>query len=123
MQPANAQQTTDQPTDQSALVLMQAHLDSLPKQVNHLQEQPPAESNEANRENRRIIAGLAQRVSELEPVREAFPAPPGGPVSHCEYGSDGVVVRRRSPRSQSSAALGGAGSSRCKERVHDDLSP
>jgi hypothetical protein len=68
------QLTTRQPTDQAALTLMQAHLDSLQKQVDHLQEQL-AESHEANRENRRIIAGLVQRVPELEPAREASPGP------------------------------------------------
>ena len=35
------------------------------------------EEKEANRENRRIIAGLVQRVPELEPVRESPESPEG----------------------------------------------
>ena len=50
--------------------LMQAHLDSLKEQLAYLREQLHQE-REANRENRRIIAGLVQRVPELEPVTES----------------------------------------------------
>jgi DNA-binding transcriptional MerR regulator len=50
--------------------LMQAHLDSLKEQLAYLREQLNQE-REANRENRRIIAGLVQRVPELEPVAES----------------------------------------------------
>ena len=49
---------------------MQAHLDSLKEQLAYLREQLNQE-REANRENRRIIAGLVQRVPELEPVSES----------------------------------------------------
>jgi hypothetical protein len=49
---------------------MQAHLDSLKEQLAYLREQLHQE-REANRENRRIIAGLVQRVPELEPVTES----------------------------------------------------
>ena len=35
-------------------------------------------------EMRRIVAGLVQRVPELEPAREASPEPPGEPVSHSD---------------------------------------
>ena len=56
---------TDQTTDQSALALMQAHLDSLGEQLTYIRDQLDQE-REANRENRRIIAGLVQRVPELE---------------------------------------------------------
>jgi hypothetical protein len=73
-QPTNAQPSTGQPTDQSAQAMMQAHLDSLQDQITHLRRQLE-EANEANRENRRIIAGLVQRVPELEPVQDAYSEP------------------------------------------------
>ncbi len=60
---------TDQTTDQSALALMQAHLDSLGEQLTYIRDQLDQE-REANRENRRIIAGLVQRVPELGPAYE-----------------------------------------------------
>ena len=55
-------------TDESALALMQAHLDSLVEQLTYLRYQLDQE-REANSENRRIIAGLVQRVPELEAPR------------------------------------------------------
>src|SRR5215207_8287174 len=64
----NDQPTTSQTPDQSALV------EVLRDQVQYLREQL-SEEREANRENRRIIAGLVQRVPELEPAREAPPEP------------------------------------------------
>jgi hypothetical protein len=66
--------TTDQTADQSALTLMQAHLDSLGEQLTYLRYQLDQE-REANRENRRIIAGLVQRVPELGPAYEPRDAP------------------------------------------------
>ena len=69
-QPTNVQPTTGQATDQCAQSMMQAHLDSLQDQIAHLHRQLE-EAHEANRENRRIIAGLVQRVPELEPARES----------------------------------------------------
>jgi hypothetical protein len=66
--------TTDQTTDQSALALMQAHLDSLGEQLTYIRDQLDQE-REANRENRRIIAGLVQRVPELGPAYEPRDAP------------------------------------------------
>jgi peptidoglycan hydrolase CwlO-like protein len=68
-QPTNDQSTTSQATDQNAQAMMQAHLDSLQDQIDHLRQQLE-EAHEANRENRRIIAGLVQRVPELEPALE-----------------------------------------------------
>jgi hypothetical protein len=58
-----ADPTTNQTTEQTALV------DVLHEQVAYLREQLDKE-REANRENRRIIAGLVQRVPELEPASE-----------------------------------------------------
>ena len=52
-------QTTDPTTDQTALV------EVLREQVDYLREQLDQE-REANHENRRIIAGLVQRVPELD---------------------------------------------------------
>jgi hypothetical protein len=62
-------QATGQATDQAAQAMMQAHLESLQDQILHLRRQLE-ESHEANRENRRIIAGLVQRVPELEATPE-----------------------------------------------------
>ncbi len=56
--------TTNTTQDQTSLV------DVLQEQVTYLREQLDQE-REANRENRRIIAGLVQRVPELEPARES----------------------------------------------------
>src|SRR5215211_7579809 len=50
-------------------------------EIEHLRAQLE-EAHEANRENRRIIAGLVQRVPELEPARETRESPettPEGP--------------------------------------------
>jgi hypothetical protein len=55
--------STNQPTDQRDLV------EVLRDQVAYLREQLDQE-REANRENRRILAGLVQRVPELEPAAE-----------------------------------------------------
>jgi hypothetical protein len=71
--------TTGQTTDQSALALMQAHLDSLGEQLTYIRDQLDQE-REANRENRRIIAGLVQRVPELGPAYE----PRHGPETDAE---------------------------------------
>ena len=45
-------------------------VEHMASEIDHLREQLK-EEREANRENRRIIAGLVQRVPELEPVVEA----------------------------------------------------
>jgi hypothetical protein len=86
---------TDQATDQSALALMQAHLDSLSEQLTYLRYQLDQE-REANRENRRIIAGLVQRVPELE-------APRNG---HEETAT--AEPERSDPRPATDGAQGGA---------------
>ena len=70
--------TTGQTTDQNALALMQAHLDSLGEQLTYVRDQLDQE-REANRENRRIIAGLVQRVPELEAPRNGHETAPAGP--------------------------------------------
>ena len=59
--------TTGQPTDQSDQLEM---VRVLHDQVSFLRQQLEQE-REANRENRRIIAGLVQRVPELEAASEA----------------------------------------------------
>ena len=69
---------TDQVADQSALALMQAHLDSLGEQLTYVRDQLDQE-REANRENRRIIAGLVQRVPELEAPRNGHETANAGP--------------------------------------------
>jgi hypothetical protein len=64
----NNQPTTGQLTEQSTLV------EVLSDQVSFLRQQLN-EEREANRENRRIIAGLVQRVPELEAAPELREAP------------------------------------------------
>ena len=59
----NDRSSTGQPADQGDLV------EALRDQVVFLRQQLE-EEREANRENRRIIAGLVQRVPELGPVQE-----------------------------------------------------
>ena len=49
-------------------------IDSLKDQVQHLRHELDAE-REANRENRRIIAGLIERIPELEAPRDASGSP------------------------------------------------
>ncbi len=75
-------QTSDPMSDQTALV------EVLRDQVDYLREQL-AQEREANRENRRIIAGLVQRVPELEPTRETPPEPRESPLSASEGGGGG----------------------------------
>ena len=58
-----------------------ALIDAKDETIRTLREQLEAE-REANRENRRIIAGLVQRVPELEATRETSPEPSESPVSH-----------------------------------------
>ena len=62
------QPATGQPTDQATLV------EVLRDQVAYLREQLDQE-REANRENRRIIAGLVQKVPELEAAPEPQDTP------------------------------------------------
>ena len=64
----NGDDTTDKTADRSAVE------EVLWEQVAHLREQLDQE-REANRENRRIIAGLVQRVPELEAPRKPRDAP------------------------------------------------
>ena len=45
-------------------------VERMASEIDHLREQLK-EEREANRENRRIIAGLVQRVPELKPAVEA----------------------------------------------------
>ena len=58
--------TADQPADRTELV------EALREQISDLREQL-AEANAANRENRRIIAGLTQRIPELEAASSSEP--------------------------------------------------
>jgi len=59
-------------------------LDRMGAEIDHLREQLK-EEREANRENRRIIAGLVQRVPELE----AAPEPPRSPETVSEESGEG----------------------------------
>jgi len=88
--------TSGQPTDQSNLV------EVLCDQVVFLRQQLE-EEREANREKRRIIAGLVQRVPELEPAQEAQEAP----VSFSEESDKGFSTTppEQQERSQAAGAL------------------
>ncbi len=82
----NLDEPTDQPTDQSELLAV-------------LREQLAAE-REANRENRRIIAGLIERIPELEApretphARETAAGEPEGPESRPAPGGTQEATRR-----------------------------
>jgi hypothetical protein len=57
-----------------------ALISRMASEIAHLREQLH-KARAANRENRRIIAGLVNRVPELEPPREALSEPRESPVS------------------------------------------
>jgi hypothetical protein len=76
-------------------------LEELRDRVRSLENQL-ADEREANRDNRRIIAGLVQRIPELEPPRE----PSGSSV----IASEGEKKRETHYRTQSRAAGGNGGS-------------
>ncbi len=65
----------------------------LEEQVEHLRRQLEI-ANEANRENRRIIAGLIERVPALETAPQSGPEAPVGPPS----GGGGVGYREEPER-------------------------
>jgi hypothetical protein len=67
----------DTSSDTSRLV------DALEDEVAHLRRQLD-QANERDRENRRIIAGLVQRVPELETARDFTPEVPESPVTASE---------------------------------------
>ena len=70
--------------------LLREQSTDLREQLSVLHEQLAAE-REANRENRRIIAGLVQRVPELEPAREDTSQPRESTVSASEDTVKGAV--------------------------------
>ncbi len=83
--------TGDRPaTDRPELV------EALREQISDLRGQL-AEANAANRENRRIIAGLIQRVPELEPARDEEPREadqePAGSQERAPEGQDTSETR------------------------------
>jgi hypothetical protein len=90
--------TTGQTTDQSALALMQAHLDSLGEQLTYIRDQLDQE-REANRENRRIIAGLVQRVPELEAPRNGHETATAEPDRAEPHPTTGGAQEAAEPRS------------------------
>ena len=64
-------------------------MERMASEIDHLREQLK-EEREANRENRRIITGLVQRVPELEPAKDSSSEPPESPVmSSGETDKDG----------------------------------
>jgi hypothetical protein len=77
----NDRSSTGQPADQGDLV------EALRDQVVFLRQQLE-EEREANRENRRIIAGLVQRVPELGPAQE----PREGHVTDSEEPNKGTAA-------------------------------
>jgi hypothetical protein len=85
----NDRSSTGQPTDQGDLV------EALRDQVVFLRQQLE-EEREANRENRRIIAGLVQRVPELGPAQE----PQEGHVMDSEEPDKGTAPSEQQETSQ-----------------------
>jgi hypothetical protein len=88
------QRTTDKPTDQGAEGTSTAKdpargelLEVLRNDVAHLRDQLDQE-RDANRENRRIIAGLVQRVPEIEAPRDAPSHAPSEPRDGPEMASE-----------------------------------
>ena len=77
----------------------------LKNQNEFLEGQLEAE-REANRENRRIIAGLVQRVPELEAARNGHETATAGPD-----GEENTARLQTAPRRAHSPALGGVGGS------------
>ena len=63
------------------------------------------EEKEANRENRRIIAGLVQRVPELEPAKDASTEPREGNVTPSEGASKGTAPSEPQKPSQRRSRL------------------
>jgi hypothetical protein len=78
--PLSTDQATGQPTDQGDL------LEVLREQLEYMREHLNQE-RDANRENRRIIAGLVQRVPELE----AAPEPRESPQTASEHQGSGTA--------------------------------
>ena len=85
----NDRSSTGQPADQGDLV------EALRDQVVFLRQQLE-EEREANRENRRIIAGLVQRVPELGPAQE----PQEGHVTDSEEPDKGTAPSEQQETSQ-----------------------
>ncbi|MCA1731537.1 MAG: hypothetical protein LC751_19680 [Actinobacteria bacterium] len=82
--------TTGQPTDKT----VQTDLaEVLHDQMSFLREQLEQE-REANRENRRIIAALTQRIPEIEPPRDSPPEPRHVPERADETASEGAAESR-----------------------------
>jgi hypothetical protein len=69
-------------------------VERMASEIDHLREQLK-EEREANRENRRIIAGLVQRVPELEPAKDSSSEPPESPVT-----SSGETDKGKAPEQQ-----------------------
>lgn len=59
------------------------------REQNELLREQLAEAHAANRENRRIIVGLVQRVPELEPAQEASPEPRESPQTPSKESTGG----------------------------------
>jgi chromosome segregation ATPase len=62
---------------------VRALVDALQNQIDQLGRQLD-DANEANRENRRIIAALTQRIPEIEPPRDSTPEPRDAPENAAE---------------------------------------
>ncbi len=85
-------------------------VESMRDQIDHLRGQLE-EAHAANRENRRIIAALTQRIPELEAPRDER----GGTETVSEGKGRGVTTYHRSRKSPYSGARGFIGSSSARE--------
>jgi hypothetical protein len=83
---------TDIPDEPTALI------SAKDETIRVLREQLEAE-RAASAELRRIVAGLVQRVPELEPAREHTPDPRESPVTPSQEQGDGVVPSEQEKRS------------------------
>ncbi|MDQ3736678.1 MAG: hypothetical protein M3318_04445 [Actinomycetota bacterium] len=107
----NDRSSTGQPADQGDLV------EALRDQVVFLRQQLE-EEREANRENRRIIAGLVQRVPELGPAQE----PREGHVTDSEEPNKGIYSSTLGAAGDLTAPLLVASVLRIRVSLEDDRS-
>jgi len=81
--------TTDTSTDQEQPVNDRSRLvDTLESEITHLRRQLE-QANERDRENRRIIAALTQRIPELEPAIDVTPESRESPTTSSEEQGNG----------------------------------
>jgi hypothetical protein len=76
----------------------QAHLDSMQDQIDYLRQQLDR-AEERDRENRRIIAAITQRIPAIEAPEDSSPEAREAPVPSSQEQGDGVVPSEQVRRS------------------------